>query len=352
MKQSNRYLQKNFIKLYSQGKSIRSIAIKYDVSKNSVSNLIQEKINLRPRNEISLYKNKIIDLYINGNTPYRISKILNLNYSGIKNLLAKEKLIKINRKYEHLSNDFIKDYELGLSSESIALKYNISAQTVINYLNYDGIKTRTYKMANRKLKINDCYFDNLNNEKAYNLGKVFALGTVQEVHKSKYLLFAIKTNNRYLIKDVISCFVENIYDVNFYDNKNSNISTLKISSEKIYFKLKEYGIQGNIKIPSNFIKDFYRGYFEINLSVNLKSIRIKTTVYKDCIINFLEEKIHISRDEIQENKSILIEKKECIKKIINYYPEILEKITKIKSKKWNDFIIEYSFLNYYRNNIF
>ena len=351
MKQSNRYLQKNFIKLYNQGKSIRSIAIKYNVSKNSVSNLIQENMNLRPRNEISLYKNQIIELYINGNTPYRISKVLNLNYSGIKNLLVKEKLIKTNRRYEHLSNYFIKDYELGLSAESIALKYNVSAQTVINYLNYDGIKTRSYKIANRKLKINDYYFDSLNSEKAYTLGKVFALGTVQEVHKSKYLLFAVKTNNKHLVKDVISYFVENIEEVNFYDNTKSNISTLKISSEKIYLKLKKYGIQGNIEIPSKFIKDFYKGYFEINLSVNSKAIRIKTTVYTDYIINFLEEKMYISSDEIQENKSILIEKKECIKRIINYYPEILEKITKVKSKKWDDFVIEYSFLNYYRNNI-
>lgn len=347
MKASNRHLQEDFIRLYKEGKSIRFIAKQYDVSKNSVSKLIQEKIELRPKSEIDLYKDEIIELYISGNNPNQISKTLNLNYSGIKRLLVKENLININRRYEHLSNDFIKDYNSGLSAETIALKYDVSRQTVIDYLNYDQIKVRDYKIANRKSEINDNYFDNLNKEKAYCLGQIFALGTIQKVHNSKYLSLSITSSKKSLIKKAVKYFVYNIDDLKFYEDIKSNISILKISSENIYNKLKKYGIEGNINIPRDFKKDFFKGYFEVALKVNLRNIRITPNAYKESILNFLTEEINLPINKIQKSRGIVIEDREIVTILINYYPEILEKIKKVDSKKWRIFLLEYNYLKYF-----
>lgn len=347
MKASNRHLQEDFIRLYEEGKSIRFIAKQYNVSKNSVSKLIQEKIKLRPKNEINSYKNEIIELYTSGNNPNQISKSLNLNYSGIKRLLIKENLININRMYEHLANDFVKDYNSGLSAEAIALKYDVSHQTVIDYLNYDQIKIRDYKLANRKLEINDKYFDNLNKEKAYCLGQIFALGTIQKVHNSKYLSLSITSSKKSLIKKAIKYFVYNIDNLRFYEDVKSNVSILKISSENIYNKLEEYGIRGDMNIRKNLKKDFFRGYLEVALKVNVKNIRISSNVYKESIINFLTEEINLPINKIQKNRGIFIEDKEAVKLFINYYPEFLEKIKKVNSKKWRNFLIEYNYLKYF-----
>lgn len=347
LKASNRHLQEDFIRLYKEGKSIRFIAKQYDVSKNSVSKLIQEKVELRPKSEIDLYKDDIIQLYISGNNPNQISKTLNLNYSGIKRLLVKENLININRRYEHLSNDFIKDYNSGLSAETIALKYDVSPQTVIDYLNYDQIKVRDYKIANRKSEINDNYFDNLNKDKAYCLGQIFALGTIQKVHNSKYLSLSITSSKKSLIKKTVKSFVYNIDDLKFYEDVKSNIAILKISSENIYKKLKEYGIEGNMNIPPNLKRDFFKGYFEISLKVNLKNIRITSNSYKEDIIKFLIEEINLPTNKIQKSKGIIIEDRGIVKLLINYYPEISEKIKKSNSKKWKSFLIEYNYLKYF-----
>lgn len=349
MKKSNRHLQEEFINLYKEGLSIRDIAKKYNVSKNSVSSLVQEKMELRPKTKIYEHKKEIVDLFLKGYNPNQISKLLNLSYSGIKNILTKEGLLNPSREFEHLANTFIKEYKEGISANEIANKHNVSVQTVINYLRTDKIQIRDYKMSGRKKEIDDNYFNELNEEKAYILGKVFAIGSIHKVHSSKFLELAIKEDKKDIIVDTAKYFLKE-EDMIFCEDKKANVLKLRINSEQIYNILKEYGIGKSISIDNKYKYMFFKGYLETNLSINNRNIKIHSKgVYKKDIINYLVNDLNIPEDKIQKKYSIIIEEKLTIDILIKYYPEIIEKIKKVYSKKWRNFIVEYNYIKYFEN---
>lgn len=128
MKTKNlRQYKDEFIKLYNEGYSFRKIGEMYGVSKGSVGRYIKEGAELRVKGLTESQRQKAKKLYLEGFTVNAISDKLGSAYSTVKNYLSNEFGIVTNgnKKYEHLVDNIVKDYENGLNATEISKKYSI-----------------------------------------------------------------------------------------------------------------------------------------------------------------------------------------------------------------------------------
>lgn len=341
-KKNLRQYQDEFIELYKQGVSIRKIATKYGVNKNSVSRLIKEKIELRPKRSVTKEQ---IDMfyndYLSGMTIYAIAKKHKLAHGVVYNALLKEYGVRPNEYsvYEHLVDDFKKDYTDGLSLRQIGLKYGISADTVNKYLMAETFERRDYSESGRLYEIDEYYFDELNKEKAYQLGIIFSIGNIATDSLRNYLSLSTRTKDTDLIFKAINGITDKDEKTLEHDGKGSY--HVRIHCTHLADTLKMYGLgQKFINIPKEYYKEFLEGYllYSINIRKNYLNIRLKT-YDKKIITDYINNISFIERGNslnIQNNKSII--------SIINEFPMVLEKIKEFisnnneLSNKWKSLL--------------
>lgn len=312
-KKNLRVYQEEFISLYKQGVSIRKIAEKFEVNKNSVSALIKEKMELRPKSSITKeLGERIYNDYLTGIGLRPLGAKYSVPPSSIQRYLIREYGVKFygDKKYEHLLEDFIRCYEEGMSLHDIANNYGVSKQTVLRYLNENDKKARSYKESGLKYEVDSNYFDELNSEKAYDLGRLFYMTTIAiNNHKQYFLNIKINLNNEDLLFDLVSKFTNKSRNSIEYSSKNGKITTasIRIYEENIINKFKYYGLDSKdiLNIDDNYLYDFFKGYFSLAVSINIRTFNISAkNIDKKIIKAYLNDFMNINLTT--ENKSAII----------------------------------------------
>lgn len=213
MKPKNlRELKPDFLRLYNEEKkSIREIARIYRVDKSSVSRYIHEDTKPRVRGLTEEQKETAKRMYENYYTVSEITNELKAVNSTVRNFLIREygeiRSSRNSKRYEHLRDSFIEDYNNGLSSWDISKKYNVSPTTILNYIGEKGVKARDYSESSNRYEINEAYFDVLDERKAYILGLI--VGNSSENKKSSMNFIDLRFSKNQ--KEILDEILETIY---------------------------------------------------------------------------------------------------------------------------------------------
>lgn len=338
MKKKNLRIYKDeFIKLYKEGKSLRAIALQYNVSKSSIKRYIEEEMEIKPKGLSEEDKAKCKDLFSNGHTVSAISKNLSLNYSTVRRYLVKEfgSVTNGQRKYEHLVSDMKQLYTSGYSATEISNKLGINRQTIMDYINEEGIKSRTYSETSRVYDLDENIFDEINKENAYILGIIFARGGIDKSTSTSFVNISIFKDNIYLLDKVARFIYTSEYPK---ANVVDNTYYIRISSTKLVERLGELGLRNNItktyrsslhKDLLPFKKEFFEGYFTVNVSVNKKNLYISGN---GNILSFVKEYLEKDLDikKIQNSTyGIVIENNTEVRKLKDNHKCIEDKILEV-----------------------
>lgn len=144
------------IELYSEGESMKDIAIIYEVNPVAISRILKKhEIASRKPIDRSLFNkrktDKIINLYNNGNSSVKIGKLFKVSSSTISRLLKRNGIeIKGVKHFNKKLNDeqdseVINLYEQGLSMNKVAYHLDTSTATIGKILKRNNIELRHIK---------------------------------------------------------------------------------------------------------------------------------------------------------------------------------------------------------------
>lgn len=282
MKSKNlRELKPEFLRLYNEEKkSIREIARIYNVDKSSVSRYIHEDVKPRLRGLSDTQKETAKALYEGGYKLSEIAREINGSPCTIKSFLIKEygEIITFRKKkYEHLIDSFVNDYNSGLSSWEISKKYNVSPSTILNYIGEKDVKARDYSESSNRYEINEDYFDLLNKNNSYILGLI--LGCSSENKKSSMEFIDLRFTKKQestadtILKEIYTTEAPSKYYVN-------STTVVRIFSKKLVKRIldiKNELISGHIPNELDKYKEYFLQGFIESSKINIKNgICIKT----------------------------------------------------------------------------
>lgn len=220
----NEIIENNILEDYQKGFTCRQIAKKYNLVHSTVSLALKRNgKNVRLFNRPILENKKLIsaiDLYINQKKDmYEIANILDISYGGVRNAFIR-----------------------------------------------NSIKIRTKSESQRRFKVDEKFFEDINNEKkAYILGLIFADG-----YNNNYGFNITLVKTDYLLLEKIREIIKSKKLV-FYPKKR-NVAILRVNSKKISEDLTKLGCIRNkslvLKFPSYeqvpecLFRHFLRGYFD------------------------------------------------------------------------------------------
>lgn len=176
------------IKSYLSGKSTNQIAKEFDCNSGSIYYLLQQNnVDVKKRSnfegKIEDYASSILQMASNGNSAYRISKVLKISKSSILNFLKKNN-IDTSLKNKVNKEDLLKDknetvlklYNEGKTQQEIANIVGHTNSSICKLLHSLDIEVRD----NTIYTVNENYFsEGINSaEKAYILGWFYSDGNV------------------------------------------------------------------------------------------------------------------------------------------------------------------------------
>lgn len=342
-----------FIKLYNDGISVREIGRRYDISKGTVSSILKKHITLRPKISANIDYDGVFELYQKGYTLDAIRKKYHTSPETIKKILTNQYGIEFgfaeNSKYVELANHFKNDYIKGLSLSEIAANYNVSAQTVLNYLNTLKVDVRNYEESGFDFDINDTYFDSIDsNEKAYVLGCLYANGSFIYTNYSKKILkITLPEKNISSIMNCINKFSSKGFEqLESMDKTNGKI--LRIYSSKIVESITKLGLIKSLpldNLETDYVNTFLQAFFDFNLSITKKQLNI---ICREEYIQDLYEYISINLGfNLRKNKTYLVlQNTDDIIKFLDLYPNLIERINEYHIQnpeltKWKNLLYKY-----------
>ena len=331
MRSKYEHLKDEFIKEYKDGKSIRQIALKYGVAKGTVSNTLKKYIELRPKSVIDTFSEqelrKIYEMYMQGIYISHIADNYNVSAWKIKKTL---KLyfgvdVETNRRYENLVPFILKDYADGLSLKEIGVKYGISPQCVLSYINLEGEKARDYSESVHYGKLDTTYFDNVSSESANTLGVLYATASLYTFNTSRFIHINAKVNQLDNMLMVINRFASKSKDQ--YSNVDKSTSkVMRVCSLELSEKLKEIGLGSKLPTKSylkGYVKEFLDGFFMFAVSVKGDTVRICcSNRYKEDLKSYFDNRGIVYR----KSWDFAIGNTASIIKIIKCHPVIKQNI--------------------------
>ena len=326
-KAKNLYVYKDdIVKLYKEGKSIREIATIFEVNKNSISRILKQNTELRPRSTLVGKEDEAYRMYCKGYLPSDICTALNINLSTLARYFARNYNIIINKKakHSHLADSFEEDYKNGMSITDISKKYGLNRSIIHNYLCYDNVNMRTYSETSRLYYTDEDYFDVLDSKKAYKLGIILDIGRVYEATNNHIIRLSSKKYPNLILE--ASADITDKDESCLEMEQKSGVKKMTISSKKIYDKLIEYGINSKkISIPVKYIDDFFKGYFEGAATINSKSIYISINKpFSESIESYIENSLGIIPKK--SVSGMFIRSEDSAIKFIKKFPEMETKI--------------------------
>lgn len=349
-------LENELVEKYKEGYSLRQISEMFNINKTTVKKYVSNHVELRVRGLTDKEKENVKELYREGMTVNAISKKINKSYSTVKRYLSKEfgTVTDGIRKYEHLIPSIKKDYMNGLSATEISEKYNISRQTALDYIAEEGVKVRTYSETSRVYDLKEDYFDKLDEDKAFVLGKIFAIGTINAHPNCRFLDLSIPKRYEYVINDICSELYVNGYP------KTSIIDTtlkIRIASTHLTERLLDLGVHSVLtkdNIRTNLHEDivpfkhnFFEGYFSINVSVYPRVVYISSHSHVLPIINnYIKNDLQIDKFLVNDSNAIVVERNEEVLKLTDRHKIILDMIIDVANREethsWNKVIKKYN----------
>lgn len=326
--------KEEWIKLYNEGLSFREIGRRYGYAMSTVKQRISDSVIKRDKNENDKYHEIWGKLYENGFTLTQIGDVYGVSKCVIRRVLVKYGYINniLNRgKYNDLKEDMVKMYRGGYSLREIAEKFNLSKQTVLNYIKFvdEGV-IRDYSSSLRVYNYNEDYFEELTEESAFTLGLLIKTSFIIN-EKSRRLLRMGFSGGK---KDVIDCIARNINfkEIKYNYNEKEKFFRPEIFGSKIIDNLSVIGVRtkgqdyNKVNIPEKYISNFLDGYIYACYKELKNCIAIQ-------IVDLIEEE-EFSKymESLNIYKYLFVDKK--TKKMLNINNEdkdkFLQKISDIK----------------------
>ena len=305
-----------WLKLYSEGMSIREIARRYNVAKGTVSHIIRKHAEIRPKDKYKDKAEEVYKCYLKGATVQDIAYQLDISESVVRRLLIGKGVTVDSKKlkYAYLADSFIKDYANGMSLREISKKYKVSPQCVSNYLKRDSQVLRDYSESGLSYDVYNDYFDSLDRKKAFYLGVLFASCSLSEVNTSKIIDMCMSRERKELLASLLKRIcTRSEMAIKHTDNGSGYV--VRINSVSFYDKLEQIGMGKHLPYIDEVYKPyFYKGFFYTNTLFFKNHIAIRAKEeYMVGIINVL--------------KALGIEKYKVCKKgltVSNEYKQILQ----------------------------
>lgn len=202
--------------------------------------------------------------------------------------------------------------------------YQKTIKQIANDLNltYKQVEHRIYRhlnvLSNKKKKhiLNEKFFKKNSHNKFYIIGLIAADGNLfNDYHKNKFKV-SISQNSKdiKLLNDVNDLICETNL---VHTRKNVNLSELSFYNETIYNEIKKYKITENKSltlkfpdnIPSKYIHDFIRGYFDGDGSLSIGKYNkltiqfLGTRDFLDGIVKIINNKFGFSYKNINDTKT-------------------------------------------------
>lgn len=191
------------------------------------------------------------------------------------------------------------------SLKDIAEEFSCSTYIVRKILNSNNIQTKVRTKINGNLDIG--YFERIDTEaKAYLLGFIFADGNV---YKNQFSLeIGVKDKEiLFLLKDELKINSK----ISYRKRSNTEVMTIKVTSEKICDSLAKYGIVPNKtlntrhlphNIPRDYLRHFLRGVFDGDGWISIKLDRYYCMGYV-CAYASMAEDFRELANSLIENKN-------------------------------------------------
>jgi len=205
-----------------------------------------------------------------GMSARKISQKLKIDFKEIQNIITKNNFAPLKIKFTEIEKDnIIELYKQGVSAKTLAKKYNIRKQKIINWTKELGI-FRTSNESTRLHIVNEHCFDNFKTEEqAYWLGFLYA--DVYNNEKGGAVTLQLKGDDVNHVIKYVNFIGGDINDIKNYTSKNGHkISKYNINSIYLSEKLRSLGCPQRksfiIKypdwLPKNLNNHFIRGYFD------------------------------------------------------------------------------------------
>ena len=172
------------------------------------------------------------------------------------------------RRFEAYAKEWVKRYEGGEPLSSIAAAFDVSDQTVLAYLNQDGVEIRDYSESTRIYPVDESYFESIDaDEKAYWLGWLFASGSSYSKDGTHLVVMNVRAEDL----DRLDAFSKTISTERPYEKVGEGeVYRLSIKSERLQRQVSGHGLQSgkmkDLSFPSHLQQEFHRpfllGYVE------------------------------------------------------------------------------------------
>lgn len=299
MKKENTIKYKEeWVKLYNEGVSIREIGRRYGYAMSTVKSRISDSITKRDKNENDKFHEVWGKLYKEGFTLSQIGDVYGVNKCVVRRVLIKYGYVKneLSRgKYNHLKNDMVKMYQEGYSLREIAKKFNLSNQTILNYIkSVDEEVIRDYSTSLRLYDYNENYFETLTEESAFTIGLLARTSFVIDERCRRLLRMGFAGSK----KDVIDCIARNIAfkELKYNYNDKEKFFRPEIFGSKLIDDLILIGIRAKgkdfsrINVSDEYISNFLDGYIYASYKElkNCITIQIVNIVDENEFIKYME----------------------------------------------------------------
>ncbi len=209
-------------------------------------------------------------------------------------------------------NQVVVEYLSGDSTPKIAKKYEMHPSTILRIIKKRGVQMRPPTEHHRKYKINENYFDNIDNqEKSYLLGLLYADGS----HNNKY---SIKLQLQEKDKDILLKFRDLISTdkplgfVKSKSIKHQNSYLLNITNQHVATQLDKFGTIRNKSLKATFpnwlkselIPHFIRGYMDGDGCICVDKKRNRGHIGIEGTESFLKSITDITKLQLNINTNI------------------------------------------------
>lgn len=263
---------------------------------------------------------KIISMYLDGNSITKLSVDLDIPYCRIQKILRDNNItIRGGRKKKTLSpeqEERLKElFYSGIPKKDIAKELGVSVDTVRNFINERGY-TRTNKRINKRLKSD--YFSSIDSaEKAYWLGFLYTDGSVDHYRSTGRVRLQLQEADLETLiqyKEDLGIDSKLLYD----KRPNSTCVSVEFNDEQIFNDLGKLGIIPNKtyeshhipfdKVPEEYIPAFLLGLFDgdgsLTYSADMsKDVTLNFTSYYETVVEDFQREIDKLVNKETHNKN-------------------------------------------------
>jgi intein/homing endonuclease len=235
---------------------------------------------------------KVIELYDAGYSFKTIQEMTGEAPTSIRREFKRiGKTSRSTKTDKEIEDQIIADYNNNISSEKLAIKYNMNPSTICRIVKRLGGELKGTTFFNRKYELDETFLDNIDTqEKAYFLGFMYSDGNVHKRESN----FKIVIHNK--DKHILHKFSDMFYGFDNIQDDDDQYVSFRVYSVKLTLKLIEHGCVPNKTfklsfpktVPEHLLNHFFRGLFDGDGCLRLNEENrafINLTGYKP----FLEE---------------------------------------------------------------